>query len=209
MIQCHYSRPDPFISIFPVYEKCQNSKNNSITFRMQGIKHLLNGRKLPAFCFLILLTSVALTIIYSKYIDRDQIRYHRLARQIQLDIQTTVANGRMTPSSYKASHYRMMQYNQLETKLLASGFLTNLSITLSPTDSTTNNSSELVNVIDSRLQNLLPNDFLPAQIDVNVQSNTVLYEIICPTSDVPLIKEVVRDEINKMDQKTQRLPPHH
>ena len=176
---------------------------------MQGIKHLLNGRKLPAFCFLILLTLVALTIIYSKYIDSDQIRYHRLSRKIQLDIQTIVANGRMTPSSYKASHYRMMQYNQLETKLLASGFLTNLSITLPPTDSTTNNSSELVDVIDSRLQNLLPNDFLAAEIVVNVQSNTVLYKTICPTSDVPLIKEVVRDEINKMDQKTQRLPPHH
>jgi hypothetical protein len=176
---------------------------------MQGIKHLLNGRKLLAFCFLILLTSVALTIIYSKYIDSDQIRYHRLTRQIRLDIQTIVANGRMPPSSYDASHNRMMQYNQLEPKLLASGFLTNLSITLSPTDSTENNSSELVNVIGSRLQNLLPNDFLPAQFVVNAQSNTVLYKIICPTSDVPLIKEVVRDEINKMNPKTQRLPPHH
>jgi len=160
----------------------------------------LNGGKFAAV-FLSLLTLMMLNLGCLKSTDSDEVRYHRLSRQLELDLQNKVALKRAGKAwnPDDTSQDIWVQYKQLEQKWLSSGFLTNLSITLAPVGSIYNQESIDTNFSEAwpRLDNLLPNDFLPSKLEINAQSNTVIYEVTCPTSDVPFITKFVWDNIFK------------
>jgi hypothetical protein len=171
---------------------------------MKQIKFLINSKNLLTTYLLIPLTLMAFTIGCLKRNESDDVRYHRLAAQRNLDVQNEIENrktGNVLPQQSSGSYERMIQYKQLVPKLLASGYLTNLSIALLPTDSLDYQSTRLIDEISSSFFNVLPNDYLTAAIDANYQSNTMFVKLICPTSDIPIIKEVVQKEVYKMNSK--------
>jgi hypothetical protein len=82
-------------------------------------------------------------------------------------------------------------YNAEEKALLASGFLTNLSVTLinaSARFGTNSNAAPPMAEVSRRLHAaVIDNDWLPFSLQMDFQSNRVSVEIICRRKDVPLL----------------------
>ena len=81
-------------------------------------------------------------------------------------------------------------YNAQEEALLASGFLTNLSITLTNGSARfgTTNLSPLMAEISRRMHAAVPdNDLLPFSLQRDFPSNMVSVKVTCRTKDVPLL----------------------
>jgi hypothetical protein len=82
-------------------------------------------------------------------------------------------------------------YVQREPIWLASGFLTNLTVTLTNASirhAEGQTDTENMDDVEHKLYRAAPNDWLPAMVEYNYTSNLVFLKVTCPARDVPLIK---------------------
>jgi hypothetical protein len=87
-------------------------------------------------------------------------------------------------------------YDVEEEALLASGFLTNLSVTLTNASARfgTTNLSPVMAQISHRMHAAVPDsDFLPFTLQRDFQSNLVSVNVTCRTKDVPLLQKAFED----------------
>ena len=87
-------------------------------------------------------------------------------------------------------------YNKQEPLFFASGFLTNLTVTLTNAPATFAKSIYSINIddISRRVHKVAPDDFLPTSMRYGYESNSVTIEVTCPVRDVPLIRKAFESD---------------
>ena len=155
-------------------------------------------------CILLLVTFFIVLLVF-KEPKSDEAKYGRLALALRL----TEKFGAFNPNAYywlprvvrRPLHNFMAMplhaYQKQEPLFFASGFLTNLTVTLTNASSTFTNSHPAIDNMDElqrRVDKAAPGDFLPAWLEYNYESNSITLQVTCPLRDVPLITKAFAND---------------
>jgi hypothetical protein len=147
-----------------------------------------------------LVVAAILAFVYGSRAGSDEVRYRRSIRNVRLA--DRVRNAcRCLPDPISRPLDRLAvkpfrAYAAEEEALLASGFLTNLFVTLTNASARfgTTNLSPVLAQISRRMHAAVPgNDFLPFSLQRDFQSNVVSVKVTCRTKDVPLLQKTFKE----------------
>lgn len=152
-------------------------------------------------CILILLAAFMLLIVF-KEPKSDEDKYHRIVQAIRLTekFPRPMSYHWLPPIILRPLNDFMNKpikaYNKQEPLFLASGFLTNLTVTLTNASTTFAKSIYSIDIdeISRRIHKVAPDDFLPTSIRYDYETSSVTIEVTCPVRDVPSIRKAFESD---------------